>query len=99
MWSLFSALGAINIAFIIISFIAIGVILYLFSQYFSPRWAVVFGLMMGGILGNLLDRIMYGAVTDWINFHFWPVFNIADACLVSGVILAFYFLIKYKDDV
>lgn len=97
MWSLFSDVASINIAFIIISFIVLAIIIYLFKEFFLARWAIVFGLLSGAVLGNLLDRILYGSVTDWINFHFWPVFNIADACLISGVIIAVYFLIKYKD--
>ncbi|MCM8772952.1 MAG: signal peptidase II [Candidatus Omnitrophica bacterium] len=47
------------------------------------------GLIEGGILGNLIDRIKNGYVIDFINFHFWPVFNFADSFIVIGVIIFF----------
>jgi signal peptidase II len=46
----------------------------------------VLGLVLGGTLGNGYDRIMFGTVTDFINFHFWPVFNVADASITVGVV-------------
>lgn len=49
-----------------------------------------FGLILGGALGNIIDRFMRGYVTDFIYFVFWPsfpVFNIADACIDVGVAL------------
>ena len=51
------------------------------------------GLIAGGILGNLIDRIYYGYVTDFLKAGPWPVFNIADSSLVVGMaILAFLYL-------
>ncbi|MCM8818527.1 MAG: signal peptidase II [Candidatus Omnitrophica bacterium] len=50
------------------------------------------GLVEGGIMGNLVDRIKNGYVVDFINFHFWPVFNLADSFITIGMIL---FFIKY----
>ncbi len=53
---------------------------------------VVLGLQMGGALGNLIDRIVRGSVVDFLDFNFWPlqnwaIFNLADASIVSGVVL------------
>jgi len=49
---------------------------------------IVFGLMLGGALGNLVDRLTRGgAVTDFLDLRWWPVFNIADSCVVVGSIL------------
>jgi len=49
------------------------------------------GMMMGGALGNMWDRILHGSVTDFIAIGFWPIFNIADSSIVIGVtILAFW---------
>lgn len=42
------------------------------------------GLIMGGALGNLLDRLRYGFVIDFLDFHVWPVFNLADTAIVVG---------------
>jgi signal peptidase II len=44
------------------------------------------GLIMGGTLGNGFDRIVHGTVTDFINVHFWPVFNVADSAISIGVV-------------
>jgi len=52
--------------------------------------AVALGLVLGGAVGNLADRIFrghHGAVVDFIDFHFWPTFNVADSCITVGVIL------------
>jgi signal peptidase II len=51
---------------------------------------VALGLVLGGALGNLADRLVrhhHGAVIDFIDFRWWPVFNVADACIVIGAIL------------
>jgi signal peptidase II len=54
-------------------------------------WAL--GLVAGGAIGNLIDRIIYGVVTDFVLWHYhgheWPVFNVADVALVIGVGLMF----------
>ena len=44
-------------------------------------------LILGGTLGNGYDRVVYGTVTDFVNFHFWPVFNVADSAISTGVVL------------
>lgn len=56
----------------------------------SDGVAVALGLVLGGAVGNLADRIFrghHGAVVDFIDFHFWPTFNVADSCITVGVIL------------
>ncbi len=73
--------------------------------YYSPRinskgWAVVLGLALGGILGNLSDRIFRapgfftGHVIDWIELPNWPVFNIADSAIVVAAVIAVVLSIK-----
>jgi signal peptidase II len=65
----------------------------------SAGWAVALGLVLGGALGNLIDRIFRapsigrGHVVDWIsvfgpNGEHWPIFNVADSCIVCGAIVA-----------
>jgi len=51
------------------------------------------GLVLGGTTGNLIDRIHLGYVTDFIDFNFWPAFNIADSAVVVGIIILVYSLI------
>ena len=53
--------------------------------------AIACGLIVGGALGNVIDRIRFGAVTDFLDFHFgtyhWPAFNFADVAVVTGAAL------------
>jgi signal peptidase II len=52
---------------------------------------ISFGLLIGGILGNLVDRLVHGHVIDFLDFHYgdfvWPTFNLADAAITIGVFL------------
>lgn len=53
--------------------------------------AAAIGLVLGGAVGNLADRLLrghHGAVVDFIALHFWPTFNVADACISVGVVVA-----------
>lgn len=49
------------------------------------RYRTGLGLLLGGALGNLVDRIRYGAVLDFIDVPWWPTFNLADVAIVAGV--------------
>ena len=62
---------------------------------FLGNWLgkLAFGLVLGGTVGNLIDRIYLGYVTDFIVVSIWPVFNIADSAIVVGVIILIYSLI------
>ena len=73
-------------------FIAVAVLVLGFIIFLIPRLPrgnlflrVVFGLLLGGALGNLIDRIRFGYVVDFLDFRIWPVFNIADMAIVVGV--------------
>ena len=52
------------------------------------------GLILGGTVGNLIDRLLFGHVTDFIDFNLWPAFNIADSAVTNGVILFAYSLLS-----
>lgn len=52
------------------------------------------GLIIAGALGNLIDRIVKGSVTDFIDFHFFPIFNVADIAVTCGVFLMAVFIFK-----
>jgi signal peptidase II len=70
----------------------IGISLALLIGYFAANrdrpllWLPV-GMLLGGALGNLADRAREGAVTDFIDPVAWPAFNVADSCIVVGVLL------------
>ena len=84
------AFGALGGAGLIVA-ILIGLSLALLIGYFVANrdmpwlWLPV-GLLLGGALGNLIDRAVEGAVIDWIDPVAWPAFNVADACIVVGVV-------------
>lgn len=67
------------------------------KQYKLLRFGM--GLMVGGALGNVIDRIKTGYVVDFFDFRIWPIFNIADAGIVCGVgCIIFTILYLYKED-
>ena len=73
--------------------ICIGLFLWLKRE--KEYWPRIFlGLIIGGALGNMIDRLVKGAVFDFLDFHLgihhWPAFNVADSCIVVGVILLFF---------
>ena len=59
---------------------------------------LIYSLLIGGIVGNLIDRIIYGYVIDYLEFilfnHYMPIFNFADICIVIGTILFLFETIK-----
>jgi signal peptidase II len=67
--------------------VSIGLAVYVARHPGDLRTDAVLGLIMGGTLGNGYDRIVHGTVTDFIDVHFWPVFNVADSAISIGVVL------------
>lgn len=77
----------------LISILTIGIVVILFMWMRKLEKAILalpFSLIIGGAIGNLIDRLNYGFVVDFIDFHFfgwhWPAFNIADSAITIGVI-------------
>jgi signal peptidase II len=69
-----------------------------FSFLHTGLGRVTLGLILGGIVGNMLDRVRLDYVTDFLDFTYWPTFNVADASVVVGIILlAYCLLFRYKD--
>jgi signal peptidase II len=66
------------------------VTLWLRQRPLSSGEHLAFALILGGALGNLIDRVMRGHVIDFIHLQHWPVFNVADICIVLGVLLFAY---------
>ena len=88
----FSILSGHNILLIVVSLI-LCVVLYHFMYSFKDNKynSIAFGILFGGILGNLADRLFVGYVRDFISFkigsYFFPTFNIADMAIIIGVVL------------
>jgi signal peptidase II len=82
---------------VVFTAIALGVIIFVLRtsrRIRSLPWAVTLGLLLGGAMGNLTDRLfrypgpLRGWVVDWIQWPHWPVFNLADSAIVCGGALA-----------
>ncbi len=88
--SLFGLLSSydVNVLLILITAAAIACICYhVMGSRLSHPEILAWGLVAGGALGNLADRLLYGAVTDFIDFKIWPVFNVADSAITAGIVL------------
>jgi signal peptidase II len=75
----------------VLAFIVIGAILFYYPQVDRDDWSLRLALSMqlGGALGNLIDRLTIGHVTDFISVGNFPVFNIADASISTGAVVLF----------
>jgi signal peptidase II len=84
----FGLAGGAGVGLVAVTLAALGLIVYLFARDPSRRgmW-VATGLVAGGALGNLADRVLAGEVTDYIAVGSWPPFNVADIAITCGVAL------------
>jgi signal peptidase II len=83
----FDFLSGGGVIVLVVTALALLALLAYFALHPSRRglWAST-GLLLGGAIGNLLDRIIDGSVTDFIKFPHWPAFNVADIAITFGVI-------------
>ncbi len=83
----FGLFPQLSLVFTFIALIVSFAIVWYYRSIPAGQWLVriSLGLQLGGALGNLIDRLRFGAVTDLLYVRFVPVFNIADAAIVSGV--------------
>ena len=84
----FGLAGGAGAPLILLALAALGVVGYLFARDPTRRgmW-VAAGLLAGGAIGNLADRVLADAVTDYIDVSPWPPFNLADVAITCGVLL------------
>lgn len=80
--------------FVIIAVVMLGVTLYFFRQIPVSFRLMRLGLSLlaGGAVGNVIDRVQTGYVVDFFDFRIWPVFNVADIAIVTGVACIIYTL-------
>ncbi len=83
-FGLFQDFGKVLFFVITLSIIAL-IVLGFRSDPFRFKTQIGMGLVLGGALGNWMDRIRAGAVIDFLDFRFWPVFNLADVAISVGV--------------
>ena len=93
-----------RIFFISITVIVVGLIIYLLRRAQHQIQVIAFGLILGGAIGNLIDRVLFGPVTDFFSMDFpdfimerFPVFNIADSSIFIGVVLLIIDMLFIKD--
>ena len=90
--------------FSIVTFLLIFAILWMLKKAKSIWEKIAYSLIVGGAIGSLIDRLVFGAVTDFFDFEFfnifglerWPIFNIADSSIVVGVIILSVYTIFFE---
>jgi len=90
----FGLLQGYNMILVFFYLIVLGIILYNYEKV--KRFFVPGFLVLGGLVGNLIDRITLGYVIDFISIGLWPSFNIADACIFIGIILLVIKILKSR---
>jgi signal peptidase II len=89
-FSLFSGGGTLVL---VLTLVALAILLAYFVRRPARPWLwLPTGLLVGGAIGNLIDRIAHGAVTDFIKLPAWPAFNVADISITFGVLALLWVL-------
>lgn len=94
--------AARTFVFLFLSSMAVGLLFYLYKK--TPRThsflAAGFAMIFGGAIGNLIDRVRFGNVVDFLDVyigrHHWPAFNIADSAITIGILIFVYHLLFKK---
>ncbi len=95
--SAFSLFQGQSAVLVVVAVVLVAVLATLVWRSPSLGRAAVLGLILGGALGNLADRLFrgdHGAVVDFVALHFWPTFNVADASIVVGCVLLLVSLVR-----
>jgi len=91
----FGLAGGAGVGLVFVTAVALAVIGYLFARNpLRPGMWLAVGLVAGGAIGNLADRIRHDAVTDFIAVGSWPPFNLADVSITLGVLLLVYLYMR-----
>ena len=89
---------------ILVSVVAIGFVGMMLKRLHETETGLITALsfILGGALGNLVDRLLYGEVIDFLDFYWsryhWPAFNLADSFITVGVTITLFYLIRFKDE-
>jgi signal peptidase II len=95
-FSLFSSGGTLVL---VITLVALGLLLTFFALHPDRPWLwLPTGLLLGGAVGNLIDRIANGSVTDFIKLPHWPAFNCADMAITFGVLTLLWVLERWRPE-
>lgn len=89
----FGFLGKGGVLVLVVTLSALALLLVYFARHAErPLLWLPTGLVLGGALGNLVDRVHQGYVTDFIHVPHWPAFNVADVCITGGVVALVFVL-------
>jgi signal peptidase II len=89
----FGALGGGGTPVTVVTIAAVALLALYFAFHTSKPWLwLPFGIVAGGAVGNLVDRLREGSVVDWIDPILWPAFNVADMAIVVGILGLLYVL-------
>lgn len=92
-----------SVFFVLVTLLAMGMILYYLvkSQADQPWLVLALSLIFSGALGNLIDRLRFGEVIDFIDVYFrshhWPAFNVADAAISVGAMIMILEMVRHRD--
>lgn len=100
-FGLFQGFDYSNIIFMSLSSIITTILFVMLSKEKNTRFCIYYSLIIGGAIGNIIDRVKYGAVFDFIDVHVsnyhWPAFNLADSFVCIGAILLVFFSVRVKN--
>jgi signal peptidase II len=90
--------------FLVVSVIAVSVLMFFVRRVEPGQRLLLFALgsILGGALGNFVDRMVSGEVTDFLDFHwhgwYWPAFNVADSCISVGMLVVVFYSLLVRDE-
>lgn len=94
----FSALeGKGAVVSLVIGLAVLGLLVYVARHIATPYIWVPTGMLTGGAVGNIIDRVRDGAVTDFVKLPAWPAFNVADMAITFGVLALLYVMERGED--
>lgn len=96
--------GIRSVLLVLSSLLAMGFIVWIWFREKNPSWYLVIpmGMILGGALGNLVDRVRLGEVIDFLDFYWgkyhWPAFNVADSAVSLGILVFLPYLLLSLED-
>jgi signal peptidase II len=95
----FGAFSGGGVIVIVLVTAALGALLYYFITHLDKRlvWLPT-GMLLGGSIGNIIDRVRDGAVTDFVKLPAWPAFNVADVSITFGVLVLLWVIEQHDGD-
>ncbi|MBU2561349.1 MAG: signal peptidase II [Nanoarchaeota archaeon] len=95
----FGVLAGQSIIFIAAAILVLLLIVYFYNKIIYDRLLVfASAFILAGTVGNMMDRIFFGHVIDYIDFSFWPTFNLSDISLVVGAALLLFYMYRWQQE-